>query len=179
MSAVDDAYARYVRLVSILDHAEAVALRQPVSQQARDWGLVADTDRPEIARTKLTDAFGDMRLRIDYLGFLDLCASFEDTFRRRVATAVGEARKNIREHYNVPVLRALRERLVRDGRTFDLLASIFLVTEGLVPAQMYAELTTVREERNRVAHGTSLGQPLKVTVERTQELLSELIDAIW
>ena len=79
----------------------------------------------------------------------------------------------------MPVLRALRERLVRDGRTFDSLASIFLVLEGLVPSQMYAELTTVREERNRVAHGTNLGQPLKVTVERTQELLSELIDAIW
>src|SRR5208282_6898981 len=108
----------------------AVALRQPVSQQGRDWGLVTDTDRPEAARTKLTDAFGDMRLRIDCLGFLDLCASFEDTFRRRVATAVGEARKNVREHYNVPVLRALRERLVRDARTFDSLASIFLTIEG-------------------------------------------------
>ena len=44
---------------------------------------------------------------------------------------------------------------------------------------MQAELNTVREERNRVSHGTNLGQPLKVTVERTQELLNELIDAIW
>jgi hypothetical protein len=44
---------------------------------------------------------------------------------------------------------------------------------------MQAELNTVREERNRVAHGTNPGQPLKVTVERAQELLNEVIDAVW
>ena len=120
-----------------------------------------------------------MKLRVEYLGFLDLCASFEDAFRRRVGTAIGEARKNVREHYNIPVLRSLGERLVRDARSFDSLASIFLTINGLLSIQMQAELNVVREERNRVTHGTNLGQPLKVTVERTQELLNELIDSVW
>ena len=179
MSAVDDAYVRYRRLIGILGRAEGAALRQPTSQQSRELGLVADTDRADAARVKLIAAFRDLKVRLEYLGFLDLCASFEDAFRRRVATAIGEARKNVREHYNVPLLRSLGERLVRDARSFDSLASIFSTIEGLVSFQMQAELNTVREERNRVSHGTNLGQPLKVTVERTQELLNELIDAIW
>jgi hypothetical protein len=44
---------------------------------------------------------------------------------------------------------------------------------------MHAELGIVREERNRLAHGTNFEQPLKITVERTRELLNELLDAIW
>ena len=130
MSAVDDAYARYGRLIGILDRAEGGALRQPASQQSQELGLLADTDRANVGRMKLKDAFRDMKLRIEYLGLLDPCASFEDAFRRRVATAIGEARKNVREHYNLPLLRSLGERLVRDARSFESLANILSAIEG-------------------------------------------------
>src|ERR1700689_3135619 len=65
--------------------------------------------------------------------------------------------QNVREHYNIPVLRSLGERLVRDARSFDSLASIFLTIDGLLSIQMQAELSVVREERNRVTHGTMCG----------------------
>lgn len=179
MTVVDDAFTRHSQLVRFTDRAMEAAIRQPASEYNRESGLIADTDRADAARAKLTYAFRDMRLRIEYLGFLDLCASFEDEFRRRAGTAIGEARKNVREHYSIPLLRSLRERLVKEAKSFDSLASIFIAVEGLISPQMQAELGAVREQRNRLSHGTNLRQPLKVTVERTRELLNELIDVLW
>jgi hypothetical protein len=119
MSVVDDAYARYAQLKMILDRGMDEALRKPASQQNRDAGLIADTDRADVARTKLISEFHNIRSRVDCLGFLDLCASFEDAFRRRVATAIGEVRKSVREHYKITLLRPLGERLVRDARLWQ------------------------------------------------------------
>ena len=179
MTAVDDAKERYLRLHAIVSRFRDDALRQPLSRQNREFGVVNVNDKPGEARRKLSIAFDEMLQRIEYLAFLDVCASFENAFRGRVGTAIGEARRIVGERYELRVLAKLSVRLVREPKSFNSLAAIFEVLDGLIPADMASDLRLIREERNRLSHGIDFDQPLKLTIEDLCDKLNALTEEIW
>jgi hypothetical protein len=179
MTAVTDAYARYERIRKTVVSARDRALSQPASSRNIEAGYVARGDTSDSARRKLQIIFDEMQQSIEYLGFLEVCAAFEDAFRKRAATAVGEVRRVVDQHYELNVLNGLKARFVREPLSFESLASIFAFLDGLVSTDMGNALKLIREERNRIAHGSDLQQPIRVTVREAADLLNELIAQFW
>jgi hypothetical protein len=159
MSAVDEAFWRYVRLRKILDATRRTALSQPVSSRNRDLGLIDPGDKTEAARSRLEVAFDEMGRQVDRSGILELCAAFEDAFRRRVATAVGEARRVVVAHYNITTLQSLKRRLLREPESFDTLASILGAIDGLISNELATGLRRLQVERNQIAHRPLSDEP--------------------
>jgi hypothetical protein len=123
------------------------------------------------AKKKLELAFDEMTLLIECLGFLDICCTFEDAFRRRVGTALGEARRAVDSHYNLSQFKEFRRKLLRDSADFDSLAAIISASESLLSPQVVKSLGILRGGRNSVAHGSGWKQPLPLTVEQARDLL--------
>lgn len=159
MTAVDDAYARYDRLHNVLTHSGQTHRSNPTSQTNRELGLIGPDTKRDVARNQLNDAFREMFAQAQCLGIIDLCATFEDAFRRRVRTAIGEAQRAIDKSYGIAVLTRLKGDLLRDPKSFDSLASIFDAVERLVP-HLKINLHRLRHERNRLSHNSiSTGPP--------------------
>jgi hypothetical protein len=133
MTVVDDAYARYDRLRNVLTNSGRTHGSNPTSQTNRSLGLIGPDAKRDAARNQLNGAFKEMFAQAQCLGIIDLCATFEDTFRRRIRTAIGEAQRAIDKGYGIAVLTRLKGELLRDPKSFDSLASIFDAVEGLVP----------------------------------------------
>jgi hypothetical protein len=179
MTDVDEAYQRHCRLRAILDAARRTALNQPVSQRNRDLGLIGPEDKTETARSSLEAAFDQMGRQIERAGILDLCAVFEEAFRQRVTTAVGEARRVVDAHYSVQTLQRLRRRLVREPGSFASLASIFEAVDGLISKELANGLRQLQDERNNIAHRPLPDKPSGFLLDDARELLNEVIDVIF
>ena len=179
MTAVDEAYWRYVRLRKILDATRQTSLSQPVSSRNRDLGLIDPEDKTEAARSRLEAAFDEMGRQVDRSSILELCTAFEDAFRRRVTTAVGEARRVVDAHYDIRALWSLRRRLLREPESFDSLASIFGAIDGLISSELATGLRRLQVQRNRIAHQPLSDEPSDFPVGDVRDLLNEVIEIIW
>jgi hypothetical protein len=178
-SPVDRAYARYETLTRLLDRARQLALGDPTHQRNIDLGLTEPGQKRLDARRSIEDAFNDLTSLINHLALLDMAGAFERHFRERLATAIGEARKVVRERYRSEMpLYAHREGLVRDAEDFQALIGIEQLIAGRMAAEIRGEWEMTRKNRNDFAHGTDIRIPPTITSERARETLNAIIETL-
>ena len=108
-----------------------------------------------------------------------MAGAFESYFRARLDTAIGEARKVVRERFRSSVpLHAHRERLIRDADDFQGLADIERLIGGRVSEEVHDNWEMIRKNRNSFAHGTDIRRPPTITSERARETLNEIIETL-
>ena len=115
---VDAAFARCRILAQIVSEAATRASAEPTNARNVELGLTERGDRKAEAARKIPATFEELADLVTHLAILDLAAAFESLFAARLGTALGEARRAMREHYDLPVLRAVRERLIREADDF-------------------------------------------------------------
>jgi len=144
-----------------------------------DVGLTIAGQKRRDAVRSIEEAFEDLGGLVNHLALLDMASAFESYFRARLDTAIGEARKVIRERYRTSVpLHAHREGLIRDADDFEGLANIRQLIGGRLSAEIHDNWEMIRKNRNSFAHGTDIRRPPTITSERTRETLNEIIEAL-
>ena len=129
------------------------------------------------ATRQIDEVFGDLVALVDHLSILDMAAAFEWLFNARIGTAVGTARKTLREKHRRPAL-AGRARLVRNTTDFEGLRDITTLIDADLSQQVIALLNTVRENRNRFAHGTDIRNPPTILKNEALAALNEALDLL-
>ena len=176
MTVVDDALVRHALLRRSVERMGQRANSNPLDAQFIELGVVKRGDTSQEARNELNAAFGELLSRIDHLTLIDVCGAFEAHFLKWISTAIGESRRVISTHYNIEVMKDLKERFIRDRNSFDSLDSIVKLVEGKVSADVLGKLEKLRNQRNRSAHGEALDKPPSVSVSEAGNLLSEILE---
>jgi hypothetical protein len=176
-SPVDQAFNRYQVLSRLLYIARQRALADPTHERNVNAGLTARGQRKQEAVRDIEEVFDDLDGLVGHLALLDMAGAFERHFRERLATAIGEARKAVRERYRSGIpLYAHREGLIRDADDFQALTGIERLVGGRISDEVRDQWETIRRNRNDFAHGTSLREPPAITSEQARDTLNEIID---
>jgi hypothetical protein len=176
---VDQAFNRHRILSRLLALARERALADPTHQRNVDLGLIPSGFQRRDAMRRIEDAFEDLGGLVNHLGLLDMAAAFERYFRARLDTAIGEARKAVREKYRASVpLYAHRESLIREVDEFQGLAEIERLIGRNITPEVRRHWEMIRENRNLFAHGTDIRTPPTISGVRAREILIEMIEAM-
>jgi hypothetical protein len=175
---IDKAYYRYTVLSGILERTRQRALANPMDQRNVDLGLTEAGRKKVEVEQDISEVFEDLTNLVNHLGILDMAAAFENYFRARLSTAIGEARRVVGKHYGIEILRRDRERLVRDPDDLQGLANITSLIDGHLSAEVAATLGQIREDRNRFTHGTNIRVPPNTTTKQTRETLNEIMKSV-
>jgi len=179
LSPIDRAYDRYQILTRLLDLARQRALGDPTHERNVGVGLTTRGQTREDAVRNIEDAFEDLGGLVNHVAILDMAGVFESHFRARLDTAIGEARKVVRERFRSSVpLHAHRESLIHDADDFQGLADIGRLIGHRVSAEVQDNWEMIRKNRNSFAHGTDIRRPPTITSERTKDTLKEIIEAL-
>jgi len=83
-----------------------------------DLGVIPRGEKMEKATAlrQIEEAFGDLDALVDHLTILDMAAALEKLFNARISTAVGEARRTLRQKHRPSTL-AARKRTRTSSRT--------------------------------------------------------------
>jgi hypothetical protein len=178
-SPVDQAFNRCLLLSRLLDLARQRAISDPTHQRNVAIGLAGRGQKRPDAIRSIEDAFEDLGGLVNHLALIDMAGAFERHFRLRLDTAIGEARKVIRERYRSSIpLHAHRESLVRQAHDFQGLADIERLIGGRVSAEIRDEWEMIRKNRNNFAHGTDIRAPPTITNEQARQTLNEIIEIL-
>jgi len=176
---VDQAFNRYRLLTRLLEDARQRAVSDTTHERNVDVGLTTRGQKKQEALHNIEDAFEDLGGLVNHLALIDMAAALERYFGERLRTAIGEARKVVRDRYRSSVpLHAHREGLIRDADDFQGMADIERLIGGHVPAEVRAEWATIRRNRNNFAHGTDIRIPPTITSEQARQLLNEMIEIL-
>lgn len=107
-----------------------------------------------------------------------MCTAFETDCRERIPTAIGEAERVVRKHYDVRVMELVRVQLVRQADDFRSLEAIFKIVEQHISGDGPEKLRRLRKRRNRAAHGDMGGESDPPTLEEARETLNEVLALI-
>jgi hypothetical protein len=178
-SPVDQAFKRYRMLAHLMEFARERALSNPTDPRNVTAELTLSGLSPREARRSIEDAFEELGGLLNHVALLDMASAFEGHFRARLGTAIGEARKVVRERHrsNIP-LHAHREGLIRDTEEFQGLADIGRLIGDRVSAEVHERWEVIRRNRNSFAHGTDIRRPPTITGEQTRETLGEIFEAL-
>jgi len=173
---LDDAWQRYNLLRMMLIRQRGDGTRQRLIRLADELGTTAASGRREDTLRKTRAALDAVELQIERQSIIELFAAFEATFRSRIPTAIGEAGRVVREHYQLPLLAVLRESLVRTQGEFRELKPLL---DFVAPASTVSSetLSAIRSARNDAAHGLSLNTAARVRPEQVYRALHDLISA--
>lgn len=173
---VDQAYKRCSLLARLVEAEYKRARSNPTDDRYVTLGVIEPWERKErtTALRQIEVTFGELVALVDHLTILDMAASFERSFNARIATAVGAARKTLRQKYGPSAL-AGREGLVRNGDDFQGLGSIANLINAALSGEVTEKLAKVRENRNRFAHGTDLSVPPTILQEDARGALNEAV----
>jgi len=175
---VDEAYARYEILSNILERTRQQALANPMHRRNIELGLTKQFRTRNEVEKDIQDAFEDLTNLINHLAIIDMAAAFEGYLRPRLGTAIGEARRLLRENYELEPFLQSREKLVHETDDFQGLARIRELIGGHLSAETSATLSQIREDRNNFAHGTNIRVPPTTTTKRTRETLNSIIEVV-
>jgi len=175
-SPVDKAFARYFRLFQIIEKAQKRATSNPTDQYNVEIGILEQGERLPNAKQKIAEAFEELGQLIDYVAILDMCSSFEEEFRKKIATARGEARKSVKDHYKLVILKDLCEKFVCDGGKNESLSDFLTLIKGHLPPETSNFLDEVRSLRNNFAHGKIIyGDRPPMTLPDVRDNLNQII----
>jgi hypothetical protein len=180
LTAVDRALERCQLLARIVDLEYQRALANPTDERYVTLiPVVKEQEKQKKAGAKLQieQAFGDLVALVDHLTILDMAAALEFMFSARIATAVGAARRTLATKHRGPVL-AGRAGVVRDTKDFQGLGDITTLISADLDDQVRRSLESVRENRNRFAHGTDLRNPPTILQEDARDALNAAADLL-
>ncbi|WP_284946824.1 hypothetical protein [Acidisoma cladoniae] len=177
MTSVDEAYQRYFYLTDALGRLYRASISKPISEENIRLGLTRTGDTLVQAKTKITQRLDTTQARLAELALIDMCSAFESECLRRIPTAVGEAKRVLTEHYNVPVMSQITNQLVRQAEDFGSLDALFKAVESRLRPEVGAQLRDLKNERNRIAHGTK-SPPKNIQLEDARELLNAVLELI-
>lgn len=130
-------------------------------------------------RSRAAVRLDHMELRLAHFAIVDMCSAFEAEFGRRLGTAIGDVRKAAEQLPGRGPFAAVRVRLVREEASFGSLDSMFALIDGLVSPATFSKLKRLRNQRNAVAHGGNLDEPLEIGPEEARDLLVEVAKVLW
>ena len=170
---VDRAFERCRLLARVVALEYERARANPTDARYATIGVTQQGARKAEAERQIEEAFDDLVALIDHLTILDMAAAFEGLFNARIATAVGGARDTLRRRY--PNTLAGRADFVRETDDFQGLSDITKLIEADLDGQVKERLVSVRENRNRFAHGTDLCNPPTILQEDARNALNEAV----
>lgn len=178
-SPVSEAFERYRKLSHILEYVRRVSLENPTGERNVELGLTTLGQPKRDAVRSIEQSLEDLGGLVSHLAILDMAAAFEDHVRSRLATAVGEARRVVRRGYreNTPFHRA-RERLIHGAEDFQGMSAIIKLIRGHVSQELIQDIESIRENRNKLSHGTDVHVPPTITIEKARDTLQKIIDAL-
>ena len=152
------------------------ARANPTDDRSVELGVIPRGGKKEKARAlrQIEEAFDDLVALVEHLTILDMAAALEKLFNARISTAVGEARKTLRERHRRSTL-AAREKLVRETEDFQGLNNIETLLSTDLSGEMQELFKKVRENRNRFVHGTDIRNPPTILEGEAQTALNEVI----
>lgn len=154
-TALQQALARCALLSRFIKAERERALNNPDSPRNVEFGLLTPGLKKAVAIKQLEKIFDELEQLMSHVTILDMAAAFEDAFRKRLDTAIGEARKTLAEKHPDGAL-AGRQAIVRDTQSVDGLHDMLSFLEGDLAQDIKTNLKRVRTSRNRFAHGTPL-----------------------
>lgn len=179
MTQVDEAYQRYFYLTDALGRLVRSAVSKPISDENLRLGLIEAGDTPSDAKAKIIQRLDYTRDRVAELALVDMCAAFENDCRKRIPTAIGEARRVLDKHYNVRTMSQLRKQLVRQAEDFGTLETIFRLVEPYMSSESAVRLRSLRDARNRAAHCSASLRSLPLQLEDARDLLNNVLALIF
>jgi ribosomal 50S subunit-associated protein YjgA (DUF615 family) len=173
-SPVDQAFERCSLLARLIDSEYDRARANPTDERYVNLGVIERGEKVAKAKAQIEQAFDDLVAIVEHLTILDMAAALERLFKARIATAVGEARRTLREKHRGDAL-AARVKLVREIEDFQGLNDITKLISADLSGEMQEQLDKVRENRNRFVHGTDLRNPPTILKEEAQAALNEAV----
>lgn len=177
LTPIDEAFERCRLLASLVDLEYRRARANPNDKRYVELGILAQGMEKRNALKRIESTFDDLAALVEHLAILDMAAGLEKLFRLRIATAVGEARKTLREKFGESTL-ARRERLVREADDFQGFKEIIQFLSSDLSAETQQILDKVRENRNRFAHGTNIRNPSTIPKEEARTALNYVVDLL-
>jgi hypothetical protein len=174
--AVEAARSRCKLLLHLLTAAKTRALSDPTGNYTVDMGIIARGDKKADAVAKVNRVFEELDGLLAHVTLIDMTASLEKAFSSRLGTAVGEARKTLREGYNLGAFQRVHESLVRDAEDFQGLAGIEKLLSSQMSEELKDALRVVRSERNKFAHGTDVSVPPLINADEAFDALKVIAD---
>ncbi len=150
----------------------------PLSEENLRLGLIEAGDPKQKAEAKIEARISETRERLWVLSLLDMCMAFETECRLRMPTAVGEAERVVRKHYDVRIMAQFKNQLLRRPDDFGSLDALFKIVEQHVPGPASERLLRLRKQRNRAAHGQNRTQEDDVSLEEARDLLNSVLDLL-
>ena len=175
-TVVDQAFQRCRLLARLVELEYERARAYPTDARYVDLGVLEIGKKQEKVKAlvQIEAAFGDLIALVEHLTILDMAAAFERLFATRVATAVGAARKTLKERHRYLTL-ASREKLVRETKDFEGLNDIATLIEADLSQEVKELLKIIRENRNKFSHGTDIQNPPTILKEDARAALNEAI----
>ena len=138
-------------------------LSAPPSEAVR-LGIAAPQDGKTQAMFKVGELFDRVTAVADNGAVVALCSIFERMFVAKLQTAIGEARGNLRAHYQLGPFEPVRDGLIKDASHFQGLAPKLALVERVSSPEQAAVLGRIRVIRNAIVHGADIprGRPLSV-----------------
>lgn len=177
MSRVDDELMFHRVLSALLDNVRRMAQTNPYNEKLAELGLPPEKSKKD-PRAALAEQIDKIQKALDEAFLLRLVAAFERMAYDRVATALGEARKAMTEHFSPqhPFSMAAAKLVRRDLEGLKQIEELM----ASYPAAAESKLRGLREHRNFVAHGGRLGRQSAddADLEGVHRTLVELMKAI-
>jgi hypothetical protein len=173
---VEAARRRCAVLTSILRKAKERALADPTGPYPMALGIIETGEKKEDAVKKVKRTFEELDGLLAYFTIIDLTASLEKVFSSRLGTAVGEARKIVREKFKIAPFNGVREALVHDVGDFQTLQGIANLLSSVLDEDLGKKLKSVQFERNKFAHGTDVTAAPVVSPNEAYEILKAIAE---
>jgi hypothetical protein len=174
--AVDAARKRCELLLRILKLTRDRALADPTGSYTVALGIISVGDKKDDAARKVAKAFEELDGLLSHLTLIDMTAALEQALTRRIATAVGEARRAVKDEYQLEVFSRVREALVHEVDDFQGLAGIETLLSAQMSDELKLKLRTIRSERNKFAHGTDVTVPPLIDTSAVYDTLKTITD---
>ena len=156
----------------IIERARQTAFSNPLHQFNIDIGIVDVGDSKSEAMEKINDTFSDLSALIKHVSILHMAATFEDLFKKRLSSQIGDVRKGVRAQSR----EAWRENLVRSAESFDGLREIEELLS--LPPGDSKQFKFVRDARNAFAHGASFKDDPIISELSTLDILRKALDRL-
>ena len=173
---LDEARERCLLLLQILTAAKVRATNDPLGSYCQELGIVQAGDKKMSAIKKVSRIFDELDGLLAHLTLIDMVSSLERAFKSRLGTALGEARKTLRENHNRELFHAVREGLVSEPEHFQGLRGMEALLGSRLADEVKKKLNVIRLDRNLFAHGTDVSRPPSIDIRDAYEALRVVAD---
>lgn len=168
----------YRVLTNVVSLQQRNLLSQPLGNQAQALGLTIPGDDRKGAEAKIKAIFATIEDISKHGVIIDLCGLFEKSVLAAIGTALGEIRKITSSRYGLTILAKVKERVLKDHKSFESFDSQILLLDGIATVDTMSLLRRIQKHRNEVAHGVRPLTDTSLTVDDIERGLSEALNEL-